>query len=70
MSVLQEDVIADVLDKEAAIASNQPDCRSSTTLKETKEAIKKTQLSKWQYRVWQSIPYACSESGLQVSGYL
>ena len=56
VSVLRENDIADVLHKEAAIASNQPDCRSSTTLQETKEAIKKTQLSKWQSR-WDNTDY-------------
>ena len=40
--------IADALAKEAATkARDQPDCRRSTTIQEVKDAIKKTQISKW-----------------------
>ncbi|MCG8032941.1 MAG: RNAse HI domain-containing protein, partial [Candidatus Thiodiazotropha taylori] len=43
--------VADALAKEAATeAKNQPDCRRSTSILEVKEAIKKTQLSRWQTR--------------------
>ena len=43
--------IADALAKEGATeAMNQPEGRSSTTILETKEATKKTQISKWQSR--------------------
>ena len=63
--------IADAFAKEAAKqAKTQPDCSRSTTMQEIKEANKKYQLSKWQSRVWQSIPYARTKSGYQeVFGY-
>ena len=49
--------IADALAKEAATdAKNQPECSRSTSIQEIKEAIKKTQLSKWQSR-WDNTEY-------------
>ena len=51
---------ADALEKEAATeARDQPDCRRSTTIQEVKDVIKKTQISKWQYR-WDNSDYGRS----------
>ena len=48
---IAENEIADALAKEAVVeARDQPDCRRSTTIQEVNNAIKKTQLSKWQSR--------------------
>ena len=49
--------ITDALAKEAATVSrDQPDCRRSTSIQEVKDAIMKTQLSKWQSR-WDNTDY-------------
>ena len=49
--------IADALAKEAATeAMNQPECRRSTTILEVKEAIKKTQISRWKIK-WDNLEH-------------
>ena len=78
MPVLREMKLgADWLTKEADMeASNQLDCRSSTIIQEIlkgghqEDPTVEMAIQLGYYRVWQSIPHACSKSGLQeVSGY-